>query len=125
MRFCPLYQGLLTNKYLDDVPEHARAKYAPHFLRSEDMSDQTMQVVGQLNEIAKRRGQSLAQMAIAWILRLPEITSVLIGASGEQQIRENCEAVKNKEFTPQELGEIDELIQQAVLPSSLWYQEME
>ena len=123
--FCPLYQGLLTGKYLGAVDEHSRANYAPEFLRSEDMSEKTIDVVHQLNEIAKRRNQTLAQMAISWILRLPEITSVLIGASREEQIVENCQAVQGSKFSQEELEQIDALVQQAVLPSSLWYQELE
>ena len=123
--FCPLYQGLLTDKYIGDVPDHARAKYAPEFLRSDDMTDKTLDVVRSLNELAQRRGQSLAQMAIAWILRLPEVTSVLIGASREQQIVENCKALQNKDFATNEIEAIEKLVEQAILPSSLWYREME
>ncbi len=123
--FCPLYQGLLTDKYVDSIPEGSRAQYAPQFLRSEDMSEQTMDVVRGLQAIAKRRGQSLAQLAIAWILRLPEITSVLIGASRAEQITENCQATKNRDFNAQEIAEIDQLLNQAELPSSLWYREVE
>lgn len=123
--FCPLYQGLLTNKYLDSVPDNSRATYAPHFLRSEDMSEATINVVRGLSEIAARRGQSLAQMAIAWILRLPEITSVLIGASRVEQINENCEAIQCTDFADEEIQAIDALLKKAVLPSSLWYQELE
>jgi L-glyceraldehyde 3-phosphate reductase len=123
--FCPLYQGLLTDKYLDGIPKQSRAKMAPEFLRSEDMSLGTMNVVRELNEIAKSRGQTLAQMAIAWILRLPEITSVVCGASRSKQIVDNCAAMKNREFSPDELSKIDQLLSQAKLPSSLWYRETE
>ena len=123
--FCPLYQGLLTNKYLESVPENSRAKYAPQFLRSEDMSPKTMATLTRLGGIAKSRGQSLAQMAIAWILRLPEITSVLMGASRPEQITENCQALQNLEFSSDELTTIDKLVQEADLPTSLWYQELE
>ena len=120
--FCPLFQGLLTNKYLGDVPDHARSKYAPEFLKSDDMSEPTMKTVRGLNEIAQQRGQSLAQMAIAWILRLPEITSVLIGASSPKQILENCEATKNRDFSNDELNEIDSHLGQAIIPSKQHYQ---
>ena len=123
--FCPLYQGLLTNKYVDCVPEDSRAKYAPEFLRDEDMSEPTLEIIRALSDLAKQRNQSLAQMAIAWILRLPEVTSVLIGASRVEQITENCAALKNKEFTDSELAEIDSLLAKAVLPSSLWYNEID
>lgn len=122
--FCPLYQGLLTDKYLDSVPENSRAIYAPHFLRSEDMSEDTIDVVRELAEIATRRSQSLAQMAISWILRLPEITSVLIGASRVEQINENCQAVHSADFAAEEIEAIDRLLQKAVLPS-LQFQEIE
>ena len=123
--FCPLYQGLLTDKYLDGIPKQSRAKMAPEFLRSEDMSPRTMNVVAELNEIAKSREQTLAQMAIAWILRLPEMTSVVCGASRSKQIVDNCAALKNKEFSRDELSKIDQLVSQAELPSSLWYRETE
>ncbi|MEM9410086.1 MAG: aldo/keto reductase [Planctomycetota bacterium] len=118
--FCPLYQGLLTSRYLESIPEDSRAKYAPQFLRSEDMSEATIAVLRKMNELAASRGQTLAQMAISWILRLPEITSVLIGASRPSQIEENCGALKNKDFSDDELQNIDELIKEALLPNSLW-----
>lgn len=123
--FCPLYQGLLTSKYLDSVPEQSRAVYAPHFLRSEDMSEATIEVIKGLNELAEQRGQSLAQMAIAWILRLPEVTSVLIGASRVEQIHENCQAILAADFSEEEIGAIDSLLAKAVLPSTSGYQQME
>lgn len=123
--FCPLYQGLLTNKYIGDVPEHSRANYAPEFLRDEDMTDKTLDVVGALDQMAQKRGQSLAQMAIAWILRLPEFTSVLIGASRKEQIIENCKAIHGPDFSDKEVKQIDDLVAQAILPSSLWYREIE
>lgn len=123
--FCPLYQGLLTNKYIAEIPQNSRATYAPEFLRSEDMSEVTIHVVRELNELAKQRGQSLAQMAIAWILRLPEITSVLVGASSAEQVKQNCAALQNGDFSNEELTQIEYLISKAVLPSSLWYQEIE
>ena len=123
--FCPLYQGLLTDKYLDGIPKQSRANMAPEFLRSEDMLPGTINVVRELNELAKSRGQTLAQMAIAWILRLPEITSVVCGASRSKQIVDNCAAMKNKEFSRDELSKIDQLVTQAELPSSLWYRETE
>jgi len=89
------------------------------------MSRQTMEVIRSLDEIAGRRDQSLAQMAIAWILRRPEITSVLIGASRVEQIKENCDALKNCVFSDDEIGQIDQLTAQALLPSSLWYRELD
>ena len=123
--FCPLYQGLLTSKYIADVPEHNRANYAPEFLKSEDMSKQTLDVIRGLNDIASSRSQTLAQMAIAWILRLPEITSVLIGASREEQIIENCKALENKDFSASEIEAINGLIPKAVLPSLEKHKDLE
>ena len=118
--FCPLYQGLLTNKYLAGVPDGSRAQTAPHFLRPEDLSDDIINIVKALNSIASDRGQTLAQMAIAWILRLPQVTSVLCGASRPDQILENCKSLENKDFSESELKRIDELTLNLQMPSSLW-----
>jgi L-glyceraldehyde 3-phosphate reductase len=118
--FCPLYQGLLTNKYLSNIPSGSRADASPGTLRPEELTDEVLDIVRSLNSIAEKRGQSLAQMAIAWILRLPQVTSVLIGASRPQQIVENCRALENCEFSTDELKEIDALTQSAKLPQSLW-----
>ena len=123
--FCPLYQGLLTSKYIGAVPDHARAKYAPEFLSSEDINESTLSVIRQLSEIAQARGQTLAQMAIAWILRLPEITSVLVGASHADQLKENCGAIEQLEFSQDELSQIENLLGQAVLPTTHRYEGME
>ena len=121
--FCPLYQGLLTTKYLGGVPVGSRAQTNPNFLRPDDLSDEVLEVVKSLNTLAADRGQTLAQMAIAWILRLPQITSVLCGASRPEQVRENCAAVTNKDFTEDELKRIDELTLDLTMPSSLWAKE--
>jgi len=123
--FCPLYQGLLTNKYLDGIPDDSRASQAPGLIRPEELSDGVLDVVRSLDAIAQKRGQSLAQMAIAWILRLPEVTSVLCGASRPEQITENCQALQNREFSIEELAEIDRLTHSASLPSSLWAKDDE
>ena len=121
--FCPLYQGLLTNKYLAQVPEDSRANYASQFLRPEDLSESTLQVVRALADIAANRSQTLAQMAIAWILRLEEVTSVLCGASRPEQIVENCQALQTTDFSADEISSIDALLGQVELPSSLWARE--
>ncbi len=121
--FCPLYQGLLTDKYLREIPAGSRADAWPQFLRQEDMTPNTMEVIRSLNELARDRGQSLAQMAIAWILRLPEITSVLCGASRVEQIVENCGALQNRQFSAEELQRIDQLLAQSHLSKSLWETE--
>ncbi len=121
--FCPLYQGLLTNKYLSEIPAGSRADQSPVTLRPEELTDAVLDIVRSLNGIAESRGQSLAQMAIAWILRLPQVTSVLCGASRPEQILENCAALKNLEFSDAELAEIDRLTHSVQLPSSLWSKE--
>ena len=105
--FSPLAQGLLTGKYLDGVPENSRkGKGAPSF-RENYLAPPTMERIRRLMDIADRRGQSLAQMALAWVLRHPQVTSALIGASRISQLEENVAALKNLEFAPEELAEID------------------
>ena len=121
--FCPLYQGLLTNKYLEQIPQDSRANYASQFLRPEDLSETTLTVVRGLADIADNRSQTLAQMAIAWILRLKEVTSVLCGASRPEQIIENCNALQNNTFSSEEITNIDSLLNQLELPDSLWARE--
>jgi L-glyceraldehyde 3-phosphate reductase len=106
--FTPLAQGLLTGKYLNGVPQDARVnKAGGESLKEEHLSAANLDHVRKLNEIAQRRGQSLAQMAIAWTLRGGRVTSALIGASKAQQIVENVAALKQLEFSPEELAEID------------------
>jgi L-glyceraldehyde 3-phosphate reductase len=104
--FSPLAQGLLTSKYLDGVPDDSRARIGNYFdegmLTSENLAR-----VKALNEIAERRGQSLAQMAIAWVLRDPRITSALLGASSVAQLEQNVAALERLDFDPAELEEID------------------
>jgi len=107
--FCPLAQGLLTDKYLKGVPEDSRVKTDGRFLKETDITEEKIARIRGLNDIAKRRGQSLAQMALSWILRDGEVTSVLIGASKAKQISENVKIVGNTEFSPDELSEIDKL----------------
>jgi L-glyceraldehyde 3-phosphate reductase len=104
--FSPLAQGLLTDKYLHGVPETSRAKAGGSF--SEDfLNPENLKRVQALNEIAKRRGQSLAQMAIAWVLRDKRVTSALIGARSVEQLDNSLDATKNLKFTDAELQEID------------------
>jgi L-glyceraldehyde 3-phosphate reductase len=104
--FSPLAQGLLTNKYLNGVPEDSRAALEGSFQKGM-LTDENINRVRALNEIAKRRGQSLAQMAIAWVLRRPEVTSALIGARHVQQLDNSLDALNNLEFSADELAEID------------------
>jgi L-glyceraldehyde 3-phosphate reductase len=104
--FSPLAQGLLTNRYLDGVPQDSRLRRGNYL--SEDMvSQENLARVRGLNEIAQRRGQSLAQMAIAWVLRDPRITSALLGASSVAQLEQNVAALERADFDPAELAEID------------------
>jgi L-glyceraldehyde 3-phosphate reductase len=106
--FTPLAQGLLTDKYLNGVPDDARVnKAGGGSLKAEHLSAENLKHVAALNKIAQRRGQSLAQMALAWALRDPRVTSVLIGASKPGQVTENVAALKNLAFSAEELAEID------------------
>jgi L-glyceraldehyde 3-phosphate reductase len=98
--FSPLAQGLLTNKYLNGVPESSRAKDGLWF-QKEFLSEDNLKRVRALNEIARGRGQSLAQMAIAWVLRDKRVTSALIGARNVEQLDNSLDALKQLEFTMQ------------------------
>ncbi len=104
--FSPLAQGLLSDKYLNGIPENSRAGQAHGFLKKEQVSDEMINRVRKLNDIAQRRGQSLAQMAVAWCFHKPEVTSVIIGASSTMQLKDNIDALKNTTFTDSELWEI-------------------
>src|ERR1035437_1088549 len=105
--FSPLAQGLLTYKYLDGVPRDSRVKRGLHF-SSELITDENLQRVRSLAQIANRRGQSLAQMAIAWVLRDPRVTSALVGASSVAQLEQNVAALDSPDFDDSELEEIDQ-----------------
>jgi L-glyceraldehyde 3-phosphate reductase len=109
--FSPLAQGLLSDKYLKGIPSDSRAGKEHGFLRPSHITDDKIRKATQLNDVAGRRGQTLSQMAIAWILRHPAITSVLIGASKISQIEENVAALQNISFSQQELSEIDGILQ--------------
>jgi L-glyceraldehyde 3-phosphate reductase len=104
--FSPLGQGLLTTKYLDGVPEQSRAAEGV-FMDESFLSEENLNRVRALNEIAKGRGQSLAQMAIAWVLRDPRVTSALIGARTVEQLDNSLGALQDLDFSPDELAEID------------------
>ncbi|HJS96482.1 MAG TPA: L-glyceraldehyde 3-phosphate reductase, partial [Solirubrobacteraceae bacterium] len=104
--FSPLAQGLLTNRYLNGVPENSRVRIGNYL--SEDMiTEENLARVRALNEIAEQRGQSLAQMAIAWVLRDPRVTSALLGASSVAQLEQNVAALERLDFDPGELEDID------------------
>jgi L-glyceraldehyde 3-phosphate reductase len=104
--FSPLAQGLLTSKYLNGIPEDSRVRRG-NYLSEELVSEENVRRARALNEIAERRGQSLAQLAIAWVLRDPRVTSALLGASSVQQLEQNVAALENLDFDPGELEEID------------------
>jgi L-glyceraldehyde 3-phosphate reductase len=104
--FSPLAQGMLTDKYLDGVPEGSRAAEG-RFLTSDMLDEDTLEHVRALNEIARRRGQSLAQMAIAWTLRDPRVTSALAGARTVAQLEDTLGALRGLDFSDDELAEID------------------
>jgi L-glyceraldehyde 3-phosphate reductase len=104
--FCPLAQGRLTGKYLQGIPEGSRAAGNSVFLTKERVTDRFVEVARKLNTLAEARGQSLAQMALAWVLHRPTVTSALIGASRPEQIEENVAALANLDFSAGELEAI-------------------
>ena len=108
--FSPLAQGLLTDRYLQGIPEGSRASRPQPFLRPEHITDAKLDKVGRLNEIAKRRGQSMAQLALAWVLRQPVMTSVLIGASRVSQVEDGVATINHLAFAPEELQEIEAVL---------------
>ena len=105
--FSPLAQGLLTNRYLNGIPEDSRIRTDGRFLKESVITEEKLAQIRALNEIAAARGQTLAEMALAWILRDGKVTSVLIGASKPQQILDNIAALNNTTFTADELEAID------------------
>ena len=107
--FSPLAQGLLTDKYLHGIPEDSRIRRDGRFLKESAITEDRVSQIKALQEIAMERGQSLAQMALSWILRDGEVTSVLIGASRPEQIRENAKIVERTDFTVEELERIDRI----------------
>jgi L-glyceraldehyde 3-phosphate reductase len=116
--FSPLAQGLLTSKYLKDVPQDSRAKRKGSSLLKEFLSEKNLKHVRALNDIAQARGQTLAQMAIAWVLRDQRVTSALIGARNVEQLDDSLDALKKLKFTAAELKEIDRHAQEGNL--DLW-----
>ncbi len=105
--FSPLAQGMLTNKYLQGVPEGSRAAQGKS-LGKDLLKPETLDHIRALNELARDRGQTLAQLAIAWVLRDPRVTSALIGASSVRQLEDSVGAIANLTFAPDELRAIDE-----------------
>ena len=108
--FSPLAQGLLTDRYLTGIPSDSRIKKDGRFLQEKALTTERLTQIQRLNELAKERGQSLAQMSLAWVLRDGIVTSVLIGASKPQQILDNIQAIENTSFTDEELKFIEESI---------------
>ncbi len=108
--FSPLAQGLLTNRYLGGLPADSRAVADGRFLKPDSITDDKLSRVRQLNEIAVSRGQSMAQMALAWVLRLPQVASALIGASKVSQIDDAVATVNNLAFSPEELEKIENIL---------------
>lgn len=108
--YSPLAQGALTDKYLKGVPEGSRASRAGTTVGGRYLSPERLEKIRSLNELAAKRGQSLAQMALAWILRRPEVTSVLVGASSPQQLEDNKKALDHLAFTEEELAMIDQIL---------------
>lgn len=107
--FSPLAQGMLTDRYLNGVPEDSRIKTDGRFLKESALTDEKLEKIRGLSKIAARRGQTLAEMALAWILKDSAVTSVLIGASKPSQILDNIKALDNTSFSAEELEEINRL----------------
>ncbi|MBR3942630.1 MAG: aldo/keto reductase [Clostridia bacterium] len=107
--FSPLEQGMLSDRYLDGIPEDSRIRTSGKFLTEKSLTDEKMGKIKKLNDLALERGQTLAQMALAWVLNHSAVTSVLIGASKPEQILENIKATENTSFTAEELQRIDNI----------------
>ena len=107
--FSPLAQGMLTDRYLNGIPEDCRIKTDGRFLSSSALTEEKLSQIRELNKLAEERGQTLAEMALAWILKDGVVTSVLIGASKAAQILDNIKAVKNTDFSADELAKIDKI----------------
>jgi L-glyceraldehyde 3-phosphate reductase len=111
--FCPLAQGLLTDRYLHGIPDGSRASKPHGFLKKQDIDERHLKEVHELNVLAAERNQSLAQMALAWVLRDDRMTSALIGASRVEQIEQNVAALANLDFSADELAKIDGILNPA------------
>lgn len=108
--FSPLAQGLLTNQYMNGIPEGSRASKAHGFLKAEHITDEVLDKIRDLNQVAQQRGQSLAQMALAWLLKDPRVTSVLIGASSAKQLSDSLTCLNDLTFSPEELSAIEAIL---------------
>ncbi|MGZ8558991.1 MAG: aldo/keto reductase, partial [Chitinophagaceae bacterium] len=108
--FSPLAQGMLTNRYLKGIPKNSRAAKSHGFLKASEITEERLQQIMALNEIAKQRNQSLAQMALAWLMKDKRITTVLIGASSVKQLDDNLACLDNLNFSSAELSEIEAVL---------------
>ena len=108
--FSPLEQGLLTGRYLDGIPEDSRAASDSPFLNSDAVTEDLVRQLRELNDIAKSRGQTLAQLALAWVLRGGRVTSALVGASSAKQVEDSVGAIRNLDFDAEELARIDAIV---------------
>ncbi len=109
--FSPLAQGLLTDRYLHGIPADSRAGKSHGFLKTEQVTAERIEQARRLSAIAQRRGQSLAQLALAWVLRDPRITTVLIGASSVEQLDQNLDCLDNRDFSSEELAQIEKILE--------------
>jgi L-glyceraldehyde 3-phosphate reductase len=107
--FSPLAQGMLSDKYLNGIPENSRAAHTYGFLQKSQLTAEVIGRISKLNEIAAQRGQTLAQMSLAWCLHKPQVNSVIVGTSSVKQLKDNIDALKNSTFTDDELWRIGEL----------------
>ena len=107
--FSPLAQGMLSDKYLNGIPENSRAAHSYGFLQKSQLTPQVIDKISKLNDVAEKRGQTLAQMALAWCLHKPQVNSVIVGTSSVKQLQDNIDALKNVHFTDDELWRIGEL----------------
>jgi L-glyceraldehyde 3-phosphate reductase len=108
--FSPLAQGLLSDRYLQGIPKDSRIATDGRFLTEKNLDHETMDKIQRLNKVAKDRGQSLAQMALSWIMRDGDITSVLVGASKSAQILDNLKMMDNMNFSDDEIAEIEKIL---------------
>jgi L-glyceraldehyde 3-phosphate reductase len=108
--FSPLAQGLLTDRYLKGIPGDSRASKAHGFLKTNDITPEKLEKINKLNEVAKRRNQSLAQMALSWLLKDKRVTTVLIGVSSTEQLDNNLACLNNRQFSVAELEEIEQIL---------------
>lgn len=108
--FSPLEQGLLTDKYLDGIPKDSRVAKDGRYITEDDITEDKIEIVRALNDIAKKRGQSMAQMAVAWLLKDERVTTVLVGVSRVSQLKDNIEATSNTEFSTEEIAKINAIL---------------